>query len=398
MSLKPYYTSTDLIEAVGRKAAVPFSQNTFTETDVLRFANEEMFLAQVPNILQFHEEYLVYEQEVSLISNVSRYAIPNRAIGMKFRDVFYKDPQGNLVEMSKISPDDRSFFQTVNDSGSVPYHYYLQNNSLIVTPTVGANPQGSLVFTYFLRPNSLVLNERAAICQSFSKNLVLTANLDIGDSILIGALTLIADTDFVIGLNEAATANNIVSAINTDSRYAASSNSNVVTVTYTTVDVPVSAVSAFITVQSTITVNFDQVPTNITNSSLVDLLQTEGGHSTLKFDVRLGANSVSGTTITFNTEDVPEDFIVGDYVCSQYECIIPQVPSDLHNLLAERTCARILESLGDQEGLKSVNAKIAEQTIATSNIMDSRVDGSPQKVFNRNSILRLGGSRGRKRY
>jgi hypothetical protein len=398
MSLKPYYTSTDLIEAVGRKAAVPFSQNTFTETDVLRFANEEMFLAQVPNILQFHEEYLVYEQEVSLISNVSRYAIPNRAIGMKFRDVFYKDPQGNLVEMSKISPDDRSFFQTVNDSGSVPYHYYLQNNSLIVTPTVGANPQGSLVFTYFLRPNSLVLNERAAICQSFSKNLVLTANLDIGDSILIGALTLIADTDFVIGLNEAATANNIVSAINTDSRYAASSNSNVVTVTYTTVDVPVSAVSAFITVQSTITVNFDQVPTNITNSSLVDLLQTEGGHSTLKFDVRLGANSVSGTTITFNTEDVPEDFIVGDYVCSQYECIIPQVPSDLHNLLAERTCARILESLGDQEGLKSVNAKIAEQTIATSNIMDSRVEEDPQKVFNRNSILRLGGSRGRKRY
>lgn len=390
--MKPFYTSTDLIEAVKRKVAVPISQNTFSEEDLLRFANEEMFLAQVPSILEYHEEYLVYEQIVPLVSNQSRYAIPNRAIGMKFRDVFYLDQSGNLIEMSKLNPDDRSGFQGPKNSGSAPYYYYLQNNSLIIQPEIGPAPSGSLMFTYFLRPNSLVLNSRAAICKSFSKNLTLSSNLDVGDSITLGATTLVAGTDFAIGVNQGATAQNIVLAINTNGLYTAASNANIVTVTYYSRTVTISAISSHITVQSTITLNFDQVPLNISNNSLVDILQTEGGHSTLKFDVKLGLNVVSGTTIQFNESDISLEFIVGDYVCSQYECIIPQVPSDLHNLLAERTCARILQSLGDQEGLKAVNAKIQEQEARTTNIIDNRVDGSPQKVLNRHSLLRLGRS------
>lgn len=390
--MKPYYTSTDLIEAVKRKASIPISQNTFSEDDIVRFANEEMFLAQVPSILEYHEEYLVYEQEVALLANISKYPIPNRAIGMKFRDIFYKDTSGNLVEMSKINPDDRASFQSTSDSGSMPYHYYLQNNSVIVHPKVGANPQGSLFFTYFLRPNSLVLNERAAICESFSKTLTLSSALTAGDTITIGSLVLEAGDDFAVGVNAAATALNIVSAITTDGTYAAESNSNIVTLTYELRNTAVSTTSVDLAVQSSITINFDQVPTHILNGSLVDLLQTEGGHSMLKFDVKLGSNAVSGTTITFSETDVTDDFIVGDYVCSQYECIIPQVPSDLHNLLAERTCARILESMGDSEGLKAANMKIQEQEARTTNIIDNRVDGSPQKVLNRHSLLRSGRS------
>lgn len=387
--MKPYYKSDDLIEAVKRKASIPISQNTFSDDDILKFANEEMFLSQVPSILEFHEEYLVYEQEVALLDNVSRYPIPQRAIGMKLRDVFYKDPYENLVEMDKINPDDRSYFQSIRDSGSVPYHYYLQNNSIIVNPKIGPSPQGSLLFTYFLRPNSLVSNDRAAICQSFSKTLTLTSNLIPGDSITIDNLVLVANVDFAVGVSSTATATNLATAINMEGTYSAGSSANITTVTYTLLSTEISTTSIFITIQATITLNFDQVPANITNSSLVDILQTEGGHSTLKFDVRLSSNAVSSTSITFNESDVPDDFIIGDYVCSQYECIIPQVPSDLHNLLAERTCARILESMGDQEGLKIVNLKIQEQETRTAEIIDNRVDGSPTKIFNRHSLLRL---------
>lgn len=408
MSTKPYYTSTDLIEAVKRKASIPISQNTFSDEDILKFANEEMFLAQVPSILQFHEEYLVYEQDVPLVSDVSRYPIPNRAIGMKLRDVFYRsytqgtisenDTKANLVEMSKINPDDRAAFQVNNNSGSTPYHYYLQNNSVIVHPRVGKNPNGSLLFSYFLRPNSLVTNDRAAICTSFSRTVTLSANPSPGDTITIGSLVLTADTDFVIGGTTTVTTVNLAAAINAEGTYTATNDTNITTIIYDNRSTVFSTDGVNIVLQSTITLNFDQVPSNITNGSLVDFLQTEGGHNTLKFDVKLTNNSVSATSITFSEANIHPDFIIGDYVCSQYECIIPQVPSDLHNLLAERTCARVLESIGDQDGLKIVNIKIQEQEARQGTVLDNRVDGSPQKVFDRHSLLRSGSSRRNRGY
>jgi hypothetical protein len=82
---KPYYTSADIIESVKRKIAVPLSQNTFTQLDVLSFANEEMFISQVPSVLQFHSEYFVTYVTIPLFTNVSRYPIPSRAIGQKLR-------------------------------------------------------------------------------------------------------------------------------------------------------------------------------------------------------------------------------------------------------------------------------------------------------------------------
>ena len=121
---------------------------------------------------------------------------------------------------------------------------------------------------------------------------------------------------------------------------------------------------------------------------MVDILQAEGGHSTLNFDVLLQADAISASSLTFKETDIPYDFVVGDYICSQYQCIIPQVPTDLHNLLAERTCARILESLGDKEGLQAANLKINELEQRQSTILDSRVEGSPLKILNRTGLLR----------
>ena len=40
MAKKPYYTSNTLIEAVKRKMAMPISQVTFSDADILAFADE----------------------------------------------------------------------------------------------------------------------------------------------------------------------------------------------------------------------------------------------------------------------------------------------------------------------------------------------------------------------
>jgi hypothetical protein len=392
MGVKPFYTSASLIEAVKRNQSVPISQITYEAEDILVFATEEIFLSQIPSILQYHEEYYVYEQDIPLVGGKSRYPIPARAIGMKLRDLYYVDTQGQLVEMSKINPDDESFFATDSQSNPTPIHYKIQNNSIVIVPSVAQTVQGKLRFTYFLRPNSLVTDDKAAISTSFSKAITFdNANLVAGDVITINGVDYVADTDFAIGANSSITASNFSSSLSTD--YTFHVDGPICTVTFFDRNTAFSSSSAGAQVQSTIQVNCTSVPEEITEGSIVDILQTDGGHNTLNIDVRLASGSVSTTSITFKETDIPEEFVPGDYICLQYQCIIPQIPTDLHTLLAERTCARILESMGDREGLATANKKIDDLEARQSAIIDSRVEGSPTKVFNRHSLLMYGKAR-----
>ena len=79
------------------------------------------------------------------------------------------------------------------------------------------------------------------------------------------------------------------------------------------------------------------------------------------------------------------------------ECIIPQIPPDLHNALAERTAARILAAIGDTEGLGVANAKLQEIEARQGTLLDGRVEGAPQKITARHSLLRYGKMGTRKR-
>lgn len=392
MALRPYYTSNTLIEAVKRKMAIPIAQVTFSDDDILAFANEEMFLEQVPSILQYHEEYLVFSQTIPMVPKQSRYAIPSRAIGMKLRDVFYRDAGGQLVQMSRINPDDRSFFEVNSNTTPIPIHYYLQSNTLVITPEVTQGATGNLVMTYYLRPNSLVTDENAAIGQSFTKTITVNnTTITAGDTITIGTHISTAGTDFAIGANSSLTAANLSAYLGTliEHNLQSSANGTIVSVIYPSRALAfTTSNTAGFAIQATITINTTAMPTSITAGSLIDILQTDAGHSTLAFDVLLAANAVSPTSITLTEAQLPSDFVVGDYLCAQYSCIIPQVPTDLHNLLAERTCARILESLGDKEGLQAANLKISQLETRQSTILDSRVEGSPLKILNRTGLLR----------
>jgi hypothetical protein len=391
MAKLPFYTSNTLIEAVKRNISFPISQVTFDEDDILRFADEEMFLEQVPSILQYHEEYFVYNHNVSLVANVSKYDIPSRAIGMKLRDLFYLTTGGQLVEMTRINPDDRSFMQTKGNTFPTPIYYYVENNQVVIVPQVNENVIGSLVFSFYLRPNALVPDERAAVCQSFSKMVTIdNSQLVAGDELDLNGTVLIAGTDFAIGGTSGVTASNLSTAINSlvNSQFTADPTSSVVTIFYeqrsTTIT---SSNSTGMLVQETITLNTTDVPTDITAGSLVDILQFDGGHTTLKFDVKLAPNSVSLNSLTFPETDLPDNFVIGDYICARYECIVPQIPTDLHMLLGERTSSRILSSLGDKESVKEAQEKIERLEFKQATIIDNRVEGAPLKVVNRSGLL-----------
>jgi hypothetical protein len=169
-------------------------------------------------------------------------------------------------------------------------------------------------------------------------------------------------------------------------------------------------------------IKFDQLPSTYTDpetdittplyvggTSYVDFLQTNPGHRTYTYDVKLV--STNGNVGAFAISDLKTyqvngsggqmtyyNIKIGDYICLQHECIIPQIPPELHNALAERAASRILMAIGDVQGYQISQAKIAEMNKMQETLIGSRVESSVIKVFNRNSLLRLGKSRFRRRY
>lgn len=397
---KPWLTSDEIVAAIKRKIAVPISQNTFSSTDILAFANEEMSISQVPSIMQYHEEYYVASKEVEIEDSISEYPIPERAIGMRLRDVFFKDSQDNLFEMTRIQPDDQAYFQRSIGTGLTIHKFYLQNNNLVLAPPVESNATGSLVFQYFLRPNQLVTNSRAATIESFTKTITIdNVSLVAGDTVTIDDQVFTADTDFAIGVDSTTTATNLKTAINTNGVATASSALAVVTLDYSDVEMVISTSnSTGFAIQTTQGITFDAVPSHIVDGEIIDFLQTNPGHQLISFDVTIPTGGVSGSTINFTSTDVPTTLVVGDYICSQHECIIPWLPPELHSGLAERTSARILAALGDQAGLGIANQKIAEIEQRQGVLVDQRVDGAPQKILSRHSLLRTNRMGSRRRF
>ncbi len=96
--------------------------------------------------------------------------------------------------------------------------------------------------------------------------------------------------------------------------------------------------------------------------------------------------SVDNTQIGTNT--LPRNMNVSDVFAISEQTIIPQFPVELHSMLAQRIAMRCLESLGDQAGLQAAAVKLLEMEQKTGQIIDNRVEGSPQKIAPKHTFLR----------
>ena len=313
MSFKPYKTSDDIIESVQRKIAFPLSQNTFTEEDILHFANEEMMISMVPQILSYHEEFFVYYDTTPLVYEKYNYPIPPRAIGMKLKDAFFEDNNGTLFEMTRIDPANKDYFQKNSYGFSYPQQYYYVNNDVVLAKHASTTV-GNIRMEYFLRPNQLVRNDRAAVISDIVR---------VGDDVFV---------------------------------------------------------------------KFTSIPAHITTGSKIDVLQMESGHKLFSKDVIMPAVELDGS-YKFTKKEIPEDVIVGDYICAQYECIVPFAPDDLHSGLAERVCARILASISDFQGLAESKDKLKDIEYRQGNLIDNRTESQCAKIVSRHTILRYNKAR-----
>lgn len=406
MAAVPYLTTDTLISSIKRKISLPIDQATFTEEDIIAFINEELMISQVPSVMEYHESYFVHIVTVPLRDNVRKYQIPNRAIGMKLNDLTYVDTQDNLYEMTRVNDGDKAYFQSNLGSTNTIHKFYLEGNYVVLTPadTTNFQPIGSLEFSIFLRPNQLVHDNRAAFITSFNRKVtIVNASIVAGNTITIldEVFTAVAGSpganEFQIGGTSIITATNLTNAINTNGIVVAtngSPNTDTVILRFETkfdaVEEIATSNETAIVINELLTIEFESMPGNIQNGLKIDFLQTNPGHQIYSFDVQLGSNSITGTSIDFDELNVPDDIIVGDYIALSHESIIPNLPPELHNVLAERTCARILSAIGDQQGLAATMQHIQEMEKRQGTLIDNRVENAPQKVLNRSSLLRYG--------
>lgn len=135
------------------------------------------------------------------------------------------------------------------------------------------------------------------------------------------------------------------------------------------------------------------VPKNITVAATLDLIQTKSPHKSMAINVVPSALNTVTKTFTFAVADIPARLAVGDQLALAGETIVPQVPSDLHSMLAQRVAARCLESLGDTQGITLANTKLAEMEQKTGTLLQNRVEGATRKVINKHGSLMRKASR-----
>lgn len=312
--MNPWLNSTDLIASIKRRAFIPIDQVTFTEQQLLDFANEEMQQNALPMVMELHEEYLTATAAIAISANVASYDIPPRAIGNKLRYLKYctqTPATGTFFSMVRIDPKDSQLYGINGGNDSFAKFFYAQNTSVVLTsaPSVSG---GSLIASYYERPGSLVLEERVASITGISVS---------------GSNTILACSS---------------------------------------------------------------MPSNIAPSSQVDFLQTLPGHKTYYKDYTLPGGCIDSVaqTITLPTADIPSGFRVGDVVCTATEAFVPQIPTELHSILAQMVAVKCLEALGDTQGMQTAEAKLQQMKSNVGDLIDNRIESSPIKVNNQNSPLR----------
>lgn len=119
-------------------------------------------------------------------------------------------------------------------------------------------------------------------------------------------------------------------------------------------------------------------PSTLVTGVSADIVAAKPGFRTLLQDTTL---TVSGT-ITVSTA-LPSSVVAGDKVCLAGEADRPQIPPELHPLLAQRTTMKCLEALGDPKA--QFAAQVCEQMRAQAlSLLTPRSAGEARYLINRN--------------
>jgi hypothetical protein len=375
-----------LIRSITRRAFIPTSQETFTSEDFLEMATEEVNLGLVPLIQRMHEEHLIYFVDVPLISGQTRYAIPSRAHGNKLRDVALVDENGNTFEMHRYSLSEISDF-TSTTSYSNARGFYLENNDVILS-NFESNVGQFLRMYFYMRPNVLVKEDRGAIIESittaFEVDFITPASGTVSsNSIATETVIISAAHGLTSGQTISITGSNSTPSIDGTHIVSVSSNN--------TFSIPVAVTvagnaGAWQLLRQCKQLSVDLFPLIFASETYFDFVQDSSPNKIIHFDIQVNSLNQNTNTLSFTASDVP-NISAGNYITLAEETIVPNIPTELHPILAQRVAVACLEAMGDEANKQSAERKLASMERDAGTFLDNRVEGAVQKIKSRHSPL-----------
>lgn len=330
-TIKAGLSTSALLKSIKRRALVPDNQNTFSDQDFIDLMNEEVMIGILPSLLQLKEEHFIFKQIIPLVADKSRYPVPERAIANKLREVCFRDTA------------------TTNFGNE----YEMTQIAIDDRYTGLSNGTGSSDFTGFRR--FYMIGGDVALHPNVGPN-------------PYGALALYYYIRPNTLVKDSAVAS--ITAINR-----------------TTGEITLSSLPAGYSVYVAGTGN--------TENTLFDFVKTKSPHTILDIDIPILAVNTTTKTITVDPDKIHRDLEIGDQMPLAGQTAVPNIPTELHMVLAQRVAQRVLEALGDTEGLNNASNKVAEMEGKLTTMFDNRVEGAPRKVVNR--ALMTGVARNRRR-
>jgi hypothetical protein len=319
MAIKTGMTVSELLKSIKSRMMLPEANSTFSDDDLIAFANEEILIGLVPSILQMKDDYLTAKAIVPINSPQVKYSLPERSLGNKLRDMSYSSDGINEYEMTQINSDEKYSGIGMTTNTGYMRQFYMQGDSIVLYPDINSTVAGFLYFYYYMRPNSLVKDAAVAV---------------------------------ISGINR------------------------------TTGDITVSNLPSTYTSAAT----FDFVKRNSPHS----IMSNTKGTAAIDIVVTNVQNSAKIITVA-DVKDIPYDLKAGDYISLAGESCVPNVPTELHSVLAQRVACRVLEAIGDSAGLANANNKLQEMEGKTGILLDSRVEGAVHKIRNRGTTRTIRG-------
>jgi hypothetical protein len=137
------------------------------------------------------------------------------------------------------------------------------------------------------------------------------------------------------------------------------------------------AAARALTAKTTTTLTVASVPATFTASVAYDFVAATPGFEC--FSVDATPSGLATTTFTFAS--LPSGLAVGDYLCLAGESPVPQVPAELHPLLAQRIAYVALRGLGDAKA-EAARVQADEMRAGALTMLTPRAAGHPRYLFN----------------
>lgn len=140
-------------------------------------------------------------------------------------------------------------------------------------------------------------------------------------------------------------------------------------------------------------------PTHFCTTTTYDIVSSKSPSKIVSFDLTSVSVCSTAQTITISNcclvqidllvgGTKTQTYCVGDYILKAEETNVAQIPTELQPILAQRTAVKMLEAIGDFEGMQIAQKELERMEKNSMTLIDNRVEGSPQKVNNRHSLLK----------